>query len=202
MSFHKILIVLSLIFLFCVYGTSVRADTVTQLDITGGSLSLDLGPIGSINGNFVQNGTIVMGQFQPPPNIFPPMMIDGHTFSILTDSSNGLFNAPSAQVSGTTITADLSSLFAGITGPKINGMLNIGGMATGTYDPGTGQFSLSWQHVYFDLSSFDMNLQGTTEVAPVPLPAALGLMGTGLSALTAFLGLGRRHRDRLSQSLL
>jgi hypothetical protein len=109
MSFHKILIVLSLIFLFCVYGTSVRADTVTQLDITGGSLSLDLGPIGSINGNFVQNGTIVMGQFQPPPNIFPPMMIDGHTFSILTDSSNGLFNAPSAQVSGTTITADLSS---------------------------------------------------------------------------------------------
>jgi hypothetical protein len=197
MNLHKILIALFISLLFCIYTTSVRADTVSQLDITGGGLTLNLGPLGSITGNFIQNGTLVMGQFQPPPNIFPPISIDGHIFSILTDSSNGLFTPPSAQVSGTTMTADLSSLFAGITGPKINGMLNIGGLATGTYDPGTGQFSLSWTRVYTDVSSFDMNLQGTTELAPVPLPATLGLFLTGLFALAAFLGFGRRNRDRI-----
>jgi hypothetical protein len=198
MNFHKILIALFISLLFCIHTTSVRADTVSQLDITGGSISLNLGPIGSVTGDFNQNGTLVMGQFQPPPNIFPPITIDGHTFSIFTDSSNGLFTPPSAQVSGTTITADLSSLFAGITGPNINGMLNIGGLATGTYDPNTGQFTLSWKHVYVDLSSFDMNLQGTTELAPVPLPATLGLFVTGLFALAAFLVLGGRERLLMS----
>jgi len=201
MNIHKILIALFMTLLVNVYAAAVRADTVTQLDITGGSLSLNLGSIGSITGNFTQNGTLVMGQFQPPPNIFPPLVIGGHTFSIFTDSSSGLFSLPSAQISGTTITADLSSLFAGITGPKINGMLNIGGLATGTYDPNTGQFSLSWQHVYVDLSSFNMNLQGTTEVSPVPVPGALGLFVTGLLALAVFVGLGRKNRDRLLMSL-
>ena len=200
MNFHKILIVLFISLLLSVYGiSSVRADMVSQLDITGGSLSLNLGSNGTVSGNFIQNGTLVMGQFQPPPNLLPPMTIDGHTFSIFTDSSNGLLTPPSAQVSGTTITADLSSLFANIAGPTINAAgMNIGGLAIGTYDPGTGQFTLSWQHVYVDLSSFDMNLQGTTELAPVPLPAALGLFLTGLFALLAvFLVLDRRMRDHL-----
>jgi len=203
MNFHKILIALFIGLLVSIYGTSsVRADTVSQLDITGGSLSLNLGSNGTVSGNFIQNGPLVMGQFQPPPNLFPPMTIDGHTFSIFTDSSNGLFTPPSAQVSGTTITADLSSLFANIAGPTINAVgMNIGGLATGTYDPGTGQFSLSWRHVYVDLSSFDMNLQGTTELAPVPVPATLGLFVTGLFALAAFLGLSRMNSDRLLVSL-
>jgi hypothetical protein len=45
-----------------------------------------------------------------------------------------------------------------------------------------------------------MNLQGTTELAPVPLPAAVGLFVTGLFALAAILGLDRRKRDRLLMS--
>jgi len=193
MKLHKILIVsfVGLLFYFC--GAAAHADTVSQLDITGGSLSLNLGAIGSLSGNFTQNGTLAMGQFQPPPDIFPPIPIDGHTFSIFTASSGGLYAPPSAQISGTTVTADLSSLFAGIAGPVINATLNIGGLATGTYDPNTGQFSLSWQHVYVDVSSFTMNLQGTTEVAPVPLPAALGLFATGILAL-ALLGWGGSGR--------
>lgn len=198
MNFRKILIVLFIGLLICVCGTSARADTVSQLDITAGSIALSLGPIGSVSGSFTQNGTLVMGQFQPPPNIFPPITIDGHTFSIFTDPSNGLYAPPSAQISGMIITADLSSLFAGITGPKINGTLNIGGLATGTYDPATGQFSLSWQHVYVDVSSFTMNLHGTAEVAPVPLPAAWGLFVTGLFALVFF---GRGGRGRLITGL-
>jgi hypothetical protein len=193
MNFHKILLPLFISLFVCIFGTSARADMVTQLDITGGSLLLNLGSIGSISGNFTQNGTLVLGQFQPPPNIFPPLVIDGHTLSIFTDSSNGLYAPPSAVISGTTLTADLSSLFAGITGPLINGTLNIGGLATGTYDPSTGRFSLSWQHVYVDVSSFTMNLQGTTVVAPVPLPESWGLFVTGLLALV-FLGWGGRGR--------
>jgi len=202
MNVHKILIALFISLFIGFYGSSVRADTVSQLDITGGSLSLNLGSNSTISGNFVQNGTLVMGQFQPPPNLLPPFTVGGHTFSIFTDSSNGLLTAPSAQVSGTTITADLSSLFANIAGPTINAVgMNIGGLTTGTYDPNTGQFTLSWQHVYVDLSSFDMNLQGTTELAPVPLPATVGLFGTGLIALGVFWGWGRRNRDRFLMSL-
>jgi hypothetical protein len=110
--------------------------------------------------------------------------VDGHTFEVSTQYQGGLFAAPSAQISGTAITADLSSLFAAITGP-ISGSLNIGGMATGTYDPLTGHFSLSWTRV-LDVASGDFGLEGTAEVTPVPLPAAAGLFAAGLASLAGW----------------
>jgi hypothetical protein len=168
----------------------VMAATVTQLNITGGSINLNLGLLGSVSGNFTQNGTLVMGSFQPPPDIFPPVTVDGHTFSIFSQSS-GLFPAPSGETSGTAINADLTSLFAGISGPLFSGSLNIGGLAFGSYDPLTGAFSLSWTHVY-DIASAGFSLEGTADVAPVPLPAAIGLFATGL------LGVIRVARRRMA----
>lgn len=172
-----------------VSGAPAMAATVTQLNITGGSINLDFGPLGSISSTFQQSGTLVMGQFQSASEILPPVTTtDGHTFLFSTQAAGGLYNAPSAQTSGTTITADLSSLFAAITGPTLNGTVNSGGMATGAYDPLSGHFSLSWTHV-FDVASAQFGLEGDADVAPVPLPAAMGLFASGLLGM---MGMARR----------
>ena len=63
-----------------------QAASVTQLDITGGSINLSFGSLGSVSGTFTQNGQLVMGQYQPLPNVFPPVTIAGHTFSIFTSN--------------------------------------------------------------------------------------------------------------------
>lgn len=173
-----------------VSGAPAMAATVTQLNITGGSINLDFGALGSISSTFQQSGTLVMGQFQSASQILGPVTTsDGHTFLFSTQAAGGLYGAPSAQTSGTTITADLSSLFATITGPTLNGTLNSGGMAIGTYDPLSGHFSLSWTHV-FDVASAQFGLEGDADVAPVPLPAVMGLFATGLLGM---MGVARRR---------
>ncbi len=177
----------SLVVAAALLGTcaGAHAAMVTQLNITGGSINLDFGALGTISGSFQQTGTLVMGTFQPPPDILPPVAVDGHTVAFSTQSQGGLFAAPSAQTSGSTISADLSSLFVAITGP-LSGSLNIGGAAaTGTYDPLTGQFSLSWTRV-LDVASANFGLEGTADVTPVPLPAAAGLFATGLASLAGW----------------
>ncbi|MBI4715808.1 MAG: hypothetical protein HY760_07730 [Nitrospirae bacterium] len=184
-----------LILLFSILGQgAASAETVSQLNITGGSIALDLtvgaNTVSSIAGGFSQNGTLLMGTFQPSPEILPPLLIDGHTFSFFTDSSEGILPAPSGQISGTIITADLSSMFAQFTGPT-SGTLNIGGLASGSYDPGTGAFHLSWIHVYDVLATHSGTLDGNVVyVSPVPLPAAAWLFGTGLLSLG---GIVRRY---------
>jgi len=181
--------VLALVGMLLIGSMPARADTVTQLNITGGTLNFNLGALGTVSGSFSQNATLTMGSFQSAPPVLPSFVVDNHAFTLYTDSGGGLLSAPSAQTSGTTITADLGSLFALITGPQVSGALNIGGQASGTYDPFTGAFSLSWTHV-FDLSSADFSLDGTADVAPVPLPAAAGLFAVGLLGP---LGLARRE---------
>jgi hypothetical protein len=178
-------------------GVGAQAATVTQLNITGGSVNLDFGALGTISGSFQQTGTLMMGTFQPPPDYFlGPVVVDGHTVQYSTQSQGGLFAAPSAQTSGTMITADLSSLFVTITGP-LSGSLNIGGAAaTGTYDPVTGQFSLSWTRV-LDVASANFGLEGTADVTPVPLPAAAGLFAAGLASLA---GWGARRRTSVGSA--
>lgn len=169
-----------------VSGAPAMAATVTQLNITGGSVNMNFGSAGTISGSFQQTGTMVMGQFQ---EAFLQTPIDGHQFSFTTsDGPLNALSAPSAQTNGATITADLSSLWATFTGP-IGGELNIGGLATGTYDAQTGQFSLSWTRV-INVDSMSFDLVGGADVAPVPVPAAVGLFATGLLSL---LGMARRR---------
>lgn len=178
-----------------VMPTSSQAAVVTQLDITGGSISLNFGILGNLAGNFNANGQLVMNQYQPLPNIFDPVTISHLTFSLFT-SSGGALNlpAPTAQTSGSTITADLQSLFAGVTSTGwswVNtnpGMasLNIGGIATGTFNELTNAFDVSWTRSFTGvpyLTSGTFSLRCAAQVAAVPLPGALLLFGTGLGGL-------------------
>jgi len=176
-----------------------EAVEVTRLDVTGGSIALNLGTLGMINGSFSQNGTLFMGQLQGP-GVYPPFTVSGHSLSLFTHTEIPLpGNLPSGQVSGTSLSVDLSTLHAIIAGPQLNGALNIGGHATGTFDPFSRAFSISWTHLYevptgipLPLLGFaNMSLQGTA--ALVPLPASLVLFATGVTALV---GLARRRPRR------
>lgn len=179
-----------------------QAAVVTQLDITGGSVNLNFGSLGSINGNFNANGQLIMNQFQPLPNIFNPITISHLTFSIFTSNGGSLnLPAPTGLTSGATLTANLQSLFAGFTStgwswvntnPKM-ASLNIGGNATGSFNALTNAFDISWTRAFTGvpfLTSGTFTLQGTAQVAAVPLPGALFLFGSGLAALV---GLARRN---------
>ncbi|NOS80330.1 MAG: hypothetical protein HOP32_01960 [Nitrospira sp.] len=183
--------------------TSVQAAIVTQLDITGGSISLNFGSLGNLAGPITANGQIFMNQFQPPPAVFDPVTIGHLTFSIFTGSGGTLnLPAPTAQTSGATMTADLQSLFAGVTSSGWAGLLtspstpltaslNIGGSATGSFNDLTNVFDVSWTHQFTGipfLTSGTFSLQGTAQLggaqaAPVPLPGAVFLFGSGLIGL-------------------
>jgi hypothetical protein len=173
---------------------STEAMTVNQLNITGGSIALSVGGLQSPAENFTTTGTLVMGAYQPPPNVIDPFTAAGHTFAFTThpglDPNNPLA-PPSATINGSSISVDLSSLFAQITGPLVpNGsaFLNIGNQppsfATGTYDQGTGAFEISWLHLFNNpvpyMSGVDISLHGSTDIASTPLPASVLLFGTGL----------------------
>lgn len=172
-----------------------QAAVVTQLDITGGSLSLNFGTLGNLTGNFNATGQVLMNQYQPLPNIFDPVTISHLTFSLFT-SSGGALNlpAPTALTTGATMTADLQSLFAGVTSTGwswVNtnpGMasLNIGGIATGSFNELTNAFDISWTRSFTGvpfLTSGTISLRGTAQLAAVPLPGALLLFGTGFGGL-------------------
>lgn len=183
--------------LWCV-PTSVQAAIVTHLDIAGGSIGLNFGGLGSVTGNFTQNGQVVMGQYQPLPNLFDPITISHLTLSLFTGSGGALsLSAPTAQTSGAEMTADLQSLFAEVTSAGWSGLLrspatpltatlNVGGIAVGSFDQSTSAFDVSWTHSFTGipyLTSGTFSLHGTAQlgtVQPVPVPAAVILFGSGL----------------------
>ena len=145
-----------------------------------------------------------MNQFQPPPNVFDPITISHLTFSIFT-SSGGALNlpAPTANTSGATLTANLQSLFAGVTSTGWSWVnsnpsmasLNIGGNASGTFNDTTNAFNISWTRAFTGvpfLTTGSFSLQGTAQLAAVPIPAAMWLFGSGLVGLVGVL---RRMRS-------
>ena len=188
--------------LWCI-PAPVQAAIVTQFDIAGGSIGLNFGGLGSINGNYTQNGQLVMGQYQPLPNLFDPITISHLTLSLFTGSGGALnLSAPTAQTSGAIMMADLRSLFAGVTSSGWAGLLtspptpltaslNVDGIAVGSFDQSTNAFDISWTHQFTgvpSLTSGTFSLHGTAQLgtvqaAPVPLPGAVFLFGSGMISL-------------------
>ena len=186
---------------FWLLPTPSQAAVVTQLDITSELVSLNFtgGNRTTLSGTFNQSGQLIMGQFQPTPNIFPPVVLGNHlTFSVFTSSGQPPlnFSPPSGATSGNTMTVDLSSLFAGMSStlpgwsnwmtPAIFSSVNIGGIATGSFNQTTNEFDISWTRQFTgipNLPSATFSLHGTAQLAAVPLPAAALLLGSGLIGL-------------------
>ena len=123
------------------------ALTVTELDFTSGSIAVKNGSTTLLSSNFTRNGQIAMGQYQPLPNIIAPISVSPYTFSLFTSGPNPF---PRGGTSGSTITADLNSVFAKLNGPLIpaGGLnTNLGGNAIGTFNTLTNAFTgLTWSH--------------------------------------------------------
>jgi hypothetical protein len=133
-------------------------------------------------------------------DIVDPITRGHKTFSLFTSGLNGA-PAPSATINGSSISVDLSSLFFGWTRGNEVRAWNIGGMATGLFNPQTNEFSLSWDHLFSNGNgkwnnskwkhesmkdhSATFFLQGTAivEQTPVPLSASLIFFATGLGLL-------------------
>lgn len=179
---------------------SAQSAVVTQLDITGGSISLNFGTLGNLTGSFTENGQLFMNQFQSTPAVFEPITISHLTFSLFTGSGGTLnLSAPTVQTSGAAMTANLQSLFAGVTSTGWAGLLtsppgpvttslNVGGIATGSFNEVTNAFDVSWTRSLTGipyLTSGTFSLQGTAQLAAVPVPAAVYLFGTGLVGVAA-----------------
>jgi DNA-binding response OmpR family regulator len=185
--------------LWCLPAPS-QAAIVAQLDITGGSIGLNFGGLGSVTATFTQNGQLVMGEYQPTPNVFDPITMSHVTLSIFT-SSGGTLNlpVPTAETAGAVMTADLRSLFVGVTSTGWAGLLtgpaipttaswNIGGITVGSFDQNTNAFEISWTRSLTGLPSlvsgtfslYGTALLGAGQPAPVPLPGAIVLFGSGL----------------------
>ena len=178
-----------------IFPGASQAETITELDFTSGSVALKNGSTTIASRNFTTSGEIVMGQYQPLPDIIAPISINVpllgiHTFSLFTSGPNPF---PSSSTSGSTITADLNSLFAQLTGGLIpvGGLnTNIGGNATGSFNSLTNAFTgLTWSHGLGGVPGLPSNLSvqftlnGTAQLAAVPLPGAALLFGSGLAGL-------------------
>ena len=181
---------------------SVEAAMVTQLDFTSGAVNW-AGQNGSmLDRLFGQEGTITMGSYQSMSEIVDPITRGHNTFSLFTSGLSGA-PVPSATITGNSITVDLTSLFFGWQrGDEIR-TWNIGGQATGLVNPGTSEFSLSWEHIFNAgkghhhgmgdrIATFF--LQGTVVGSPaaVPIPAAVFLYGTGMFGVGSWAWLKRR----------
>jgi hypothetical protein len=166
---------------------SAHAALVTQLDFTSGAANWHgvHGPM--LDRLLGQDGTVKIGEYQAWSDIVDPITRGGRSYSFFTSGVNGA-PAPSAVTDGMSITVDLSSLFFGWKRGDSMHVWNIGGTATGLFNPETSEFSLSWDHIFtpgrsegrgvgLDQRQATFFLNGT---AVVPIPAALILYATGL----------------------
>jgi hypothetical protein len=187
----------TVVLVLCLMAFEDRAEAmaVTSLEFTSGAVNWE-GRHGRILDRlFAQDGSITTGSYQPMSGIVDPIMRGHKAFSLFTSGLNGE-SAASVSINGAAISADLSSLYFGWTQGGEFRAWNIGGMATGVFDPQTSKFSLSWDHLFnerFSKGKHDMLrdrsatlfLQGTAVVtqAPVALSASQLFFATGLALM-------------------
>lgn len=209
------LVGMMVILALCLVSLPNRVDavTVTSLDFTSGAVNFD-GRYGRILDRlFAQDGTITMGSYQSMSDIVDPITRGHKTFSLFTSGLNGA-PAPSGTVNGSSISVDLSSLFFGWTRGNEVRAWNIGGTATGLFNPDTSEFFLSWEQILKrgngvnggnSLTIANGNgghdhfatffLQGTAAVGPaeIAIPASLFLYATGLFGIGSWTWWNRRR---------
>jgi hypothetical protein len=198
---HRMLVGSMVVLVLCLMGLEGRAEamTVTSLDFTSGAVNWD-GRHGQILDRlFAQDGSITMGSYQSMSDIVDPITRGHKTISLFTSGLNGA-PSPSATIDGFSITVDLSSLYAGWTRGSEVRAWNIGGMATGLFNPQTNEFSLSWNHLFNERfgkgghgtmgdRSATFFLQGTADIGqtPVALSASAVFYMTGLALMGGLL---------------
>lgn len=183
-----------------------QAMTVTALDIADGSARYH-GRFDRVLDRLLdQGGVVKMGEYQPIGDIVPSIIRGRTTFSLFTSGFNGA-PPPSATIDGSTIAADLSSLFLAVSRGNSIQLWNIGGQAGGTFDPETSRFKLLWNdqvprgfsrwHSDFHSREAIFILNGTAVVGgaptPVPIPASQVLYVTGLLGLGSWVWLKRNQ---------
>lgn len=175
----------------------------TQLELKGGSVDSNGWFLRKLDRLFDQPGTLVMNEYQAIGDIVPSITKGLWTFSLFTSGFNGA-PAPSVEIDGSSISADLSSLYFGQSRGDHFRILNIGGVARGTFDPGTLEFYLTWDHVFGDRHRGEpvtFSLQGKVveaSTAPVPLATTAVFFATGLAML---MGLWRQRGMTINRSL-
>lgn len=175
---------------------------VTQLELTGGSADYDGRFSKKLDRLFDRPGQLVMDDYQPIGDIVPSITKGHRTFSLFTSGFNGA-PAPYAVIDGSSITVDLSSLFFGVSRGDHFKVWNVGGIATGTFNPYTQEFSLTWDHLFGNRHKSwteSFSLQGhlvTVDAIPVPLPATGLFFAAGFVVL---MGVWRRWGDSRQQA--
>jgi hypothetical protein len=184
----------------CLMGFQNRAEamSVTGLEFTSGAVNWDGRDGRMLDRLFAQDGNITMGSYQSMSDIVDPITHGHKTFSLFTSGLNGA-PAPSVIIDGGSISVDLSSLYFGWTRGSEVRAWNIGGIATGLFNPKTSEFSLSWDHLLANGSgtwkhemrdhsaTFFLKGEAVVAQAPVPLSPSLLLFTTGMVLIGAFI---------------
>lgn len=164
-----------------------QAAMLGQLELTGGAVNYDGTYSKMLDRVLGQEGTLQLGQFQAIGDLVPSIEKACETYSLFTAGFTGEA-APTATISGSSISVDLSSLFFGVSRGDFHKTWNIGELATGQYDPATREFTVSWDHMFeggkhAGLATFFLKGVADLGTHPVAIPASLALYATGLFGL-------------------
>lgn len=179
-----------------VIGTAAHAASVAHLEVTRGAVNYEGRHHVMLDRLLAQDGLIRMGRFQAIGEVVPSISDRCETYSIFTSGFNAV-EPPSATISGSTITVDLSSLFFAASRGNTHSLWNIGDVVTGLYNPESKQYVLAWDRVFdgggsTKQASFFLSGLVHFDVEPVPIPAAVWLFGSGIAGIAA---LARRRNS-------
>jgi hypothetical protein len=184
---------------------SASAASVTSMSITSGTFAMDdpataqpftyINPVTDLVGGYLGTSLAAVNATAPNPGDIASFIFFGKPVHTYTNSTNfGDTNTPAGtqtggpvptgDITGTTMTLDMSSWFANWN----NSDFNMPGTATGTatlIDAATSTYSydIAWSGTVvggsFDGSTGYWTLQGTA-IAPVPEASTYGMMLAGL----------------------